>query len=925
MVQAMDGTDSFKFPGRLIQRLSGFSFRHPGWVLSLALLLASLSVSLAWWKLEFHTHRDEMISDKKWCQQNWKGYLKEFGQDDDLVVLALGGTEERKIAALGDIANQFHSQKEHFDRVFWKIDLQELRPRALFYLSSGEIEVIVGHLANMSPLLEFPFAWNLFSLKSLICEAHARIKQMETRQSPSPADMAFLNQFQGILRAARKTLEPGNDYSDPWAGLLPKSGLGMEQLDKPQYLFSKDKSLAVLLARPVQSNPGADPAMKESVALARKILQQARTSFPDIQFGLTGLPVLEADEMAASQSDSARASIVALAGVLLLYFLVFRSWRFPVLTIATLCLGTLLALGWLTLTIGHLNLLSATFAVMLIGLGDYGVLWVTSYAANLKKGMSAEEAMRFTARESGPGILTAAGTSSLAFFATMMADFKAVAEMGWIAGWGILFCALSCFTALPAMLAYCSLEKLAKRRHGVVDSNPETLPFPRPESHEMPWFHRYPKITVAAGALAFFVLAIPAWKTHYDHNLLSLQSPKLESVSWEKVLLTKMPSATWHAVTFTATRFEALEWKKKLELLPEVCQVTEIASLLPGDQDIKKSRLGEIQHRLRLLPSRGARPGHAPPDLAGIHHEITALQEKLKQGEPADQDWQNPIRVELAQLFTHFEKMGPTAAIRMKHFEESLTSDLIENLHQLKNAAHPLPIQVEDIPKEIRERYLSANGQWLLRVFARENLWEYSHLKQFVEKVQSVDTRATGKPFTTLEGLQGMRSGFQKAGLYALGAILIVLFWDFRKGSLVCLTLLPLALGAVSTLGILVLAGIHLNPANMIGFPILAGVGIDNAVHVVHDRLSFRSRGAYRLKGETFKGIFVAGLTTILGFGALTGSNHVGLASLGFLLGVGVTLCMTYSVIWLPAVLQLTSPKTKVSATTETPISQKAA
>ena len=49
------------------------------------------------------------------------------------------------------------------------------------------------------------------------------------------------------------------------------------------------------------------------------------------------------------------------------------------LTVATLLVGTAWAMGWLTLTVGHLNILSATFAVMLIGMGDYGVLWVMRY------------------------------------------------------------------------------------------------------------------------------------------------------------------------------------------------------------------------------------------------------------------------------------------------------------------------------------------------------------------------------------------------------------------------------------------------------------------------------------------------------------------------------------------------------------------
>ena len=93
---------------------------------------------------------------------------------------------------------------------------------------------------------------------------------------------------------------------------------------------------------------------------------------------------------------------------------------------------------------GHLNILSATFAVMLIGLGDYGVLWVAQYDEAPQRGESVEEAMRQTAEHAGPSIVTAAATTGLAFFAIMLADFKAVAELGWIAGSGMLLCAASC-------------------------------------------------------------------------------------------------------------------------------------------------------------------------------------------------------------------------------------------------------------------------------------------------------------------------------------------------------------------------------------------------------------------------------------------------------------------------------------------------
>src|SRR5205814_9915262 len=124
--------------------------------------------------------------------------------------------------------------------------------------------------------------------------------------------------------------------------------------------------------------------------------------------------------MVASQQDTNVASWLALAGVALLYLLVFRSFRYPAMTVATLLVGTAWAMGWLTLTVGHLNILSATFAVMLIGMGDYGVLWVTRYEEARANGMDVFTAMRDTASSVGSGILTAATTTALALYAAML-------------------------------------------------------------------------------------------------------------------------------------------------------------------------------------------------------------------------------------------------------------------------------------------------------------------------------------------------------------------------------------------------------------------------------------------------------------------------------------------------------------------------
>src|SRR5207253_7342964 len=114
--------------------------------------------------------------------------------------------------------------------------------------------------------------------------------------------------------------------------------------------------------------------------------------------------------------------------------------------------GTAWAMGWLTLTVGHLNILSATFAVMLIGMGDYGVLWVMRYESARRRGADVRTALLHTTTHVAIGNLTAATTLALAFFAATLADFQGVAELGWIAGCGVFLCALACFTVLPALL-----------------------------------------------------------------------------------------------------------------------------------------------------------------------------------------------------------------------------------------------------------------------------------------------------------------------------------------------------------------------------------------------------------------------------------------------------------------------------------------
>jgi hopanoid biosynthesis associated RND transporter like protein HpnN len=630
------------------------------------------------------------------------------------------------------------------------------------------------------------------------------------------------------------------------------------------------------------------------------------------------LPVLENDEMLASQADSGRASWLALAGVALLYLVVYRGLRYPFMTVATLVVGTIWAFGWLTLTVGHLNILSAAFAVMLIGMGDYGVLWVTRYDEERRGGAAPDAATRLTALHVGPSILTAALTTALAFFAAMLADLRAVAELGWIAGSGVLLCALACFLVMPALLAV--LEVRANKPASILSFAARI----EAERAWLPSLVQRPIWVLGAGVACTLALAAAATQIRYDHNLLHLQAPGLDSVRWQHELVQSAAGDCWHAVTMTATPEEALALKAVFEQLPTVSRVVEVASLVPRDQERKLEQLSDIQQRLRRLPKRGTVIEHAEPALGDVRDAGQRLLQSL--GRLPTTPLVLELRDHVQELLGLMRALEPASAqAKLQAFQRRMTGDLIEDLHRLRDAATPAPIQTTDLPACLRERYLGQSGKWLLHVFAKDSLWDFEALERFVADVKAADPETCGRPFSTLAGLKAMRDGFLWAGLYALLAMLLVLWLDFGAIKPIAVVLFPLALGMTASLGILALCGVSLNPANMIAIPLILGVGADNGVHVLHDFRDRDRRHGYRLGSATGRGIMIAALTTILGFGTLMLAQHRGLASLGLFLALGVTCCMLAALVVLPALLHIISARRLPAAATALPAQRRAA
>jgi hopanoid biosynthesis associated RND transporter like protein HpnN len=896
------GREEETIVSRLIVAVVGLAGRFPRTTLAVTLALCGLSLYACANYLTFRTQRDDLVSPKKDYQERWQQYVNEFGDDDDMVVVVQGRDRPTMERALEALAVEVQKQPALFDRLFYKVDLRHLRNRALLFLPADQIRQIQDNLRSMDMLLNPPFianldplfGWKSLTLGHLLNEAEQRALARAGEKTLRPGDEQLFTQLASVCSTAEAVLRDPDRYQSPWGSIQPASGQ-KDLLAEPQYFFSGDGTLAFLLVRPVKDH-GTFTMAQKSIAAMRDIVADVGGRFRGLQVGLTGLPVLENDETAASQDDSGTASWLSLAGVILVYLVVFRSPRYPLLSVGALLVAMGWAMGWLTLTVGHLNILSATFAAMLIGMGDYGVLLVTRYEQERGAGADVHAALRATAAGVGPSIFTGATTTAIAFFVAMLADFQAVAELGWIAGCGVYFCVLAVFTVLPAALC------LTDRR-----PRPEPVTIPvHPGGLWLPRLLGRPRWVVGLGLGVTAVMAVCATRVTYDHNLLHLQAQSLDSVQWELKLIDHTEGASWHTLSYTSTQEEALELKHRFEKLPVVQRVVTAADMVPLEQDRKLEQLRDIQARLRRLPPRRALLAHAPPNPADLKARLARLEASLAAG-PGPSPLTARLAASLRGLQGQLDVLVPAeAARRLLRLEQLMTRDLAEDLYRLREVSTPEPITVADLPPSLRERYLGKNGKWLLQVFGNESLWEFAPLKQFVEQVRAVDPDATGKPFSTLEGLIAMKKGFEMAGWYALAAMAIVLLLDLRNLWHTVLALAPLALGIVCAVGVLGLLGLPLNPANMLAFPLILGVGADNGVLIIKDYRQQRRR-LYNLSLPMGRGVLVVALTTILGFGSLMISRHRGLASLGLVLIIGVSCCMVTALVFLPAVLRLLS------------------
>jgi hopanoid biosynthesis associated RND transporter like protein HpnN len=717
----------------------------------------------------------------------------------------------------------------------------------------------------------------------------------EKNQKELP-DLSLLN---ASLQGLSVSLEGKQPQNSLFTGFFPKE---LSDLEGAGYFFTENDQFLLFLVTP-KGNGYA--SRSKDLALLREMVHRVKTRYPGLQAGVTGPDALEADEMSSSMKDITLATWLSLAGQMALLILFLRSLRRTLVEGFVLILGLCWTFGLVTLIVGHLNLLSLIFAPLMLGLTiDYGIHWFCRLEEEeAAGGHGSTEVLACTFRRSAPGIVYAGLAAVVSFLPLAFVGFKGLAELGLILTMGILVMLVATLVLVPALVTITENYRPAE----VLEDCP---PRPTPFLH-LHW--RRPGLLVGLGLVITALGAIGLHYVPFDLNPLHLQNPHTESVVWEYKLIQDSKYSTSYGALATATLKELEARTEALKKLPTVSHVESIRSFLPHRVTAKRQILREMLPTLQAIHFSGAPAGPSDPRelaaiLSRINFKVDEAAKNLEKEQAATKEQIEETHRLINKIIPQLQASNPQTA-RLDEYGRYFFSDLRKTWDlfrgYVESGLTAPPPTMADLPQSVRERFISPQGTYLIRVFPSEDTWNFGPLKRFVKSLWSVDPNAVGDPVLLYTFTLGFRNSILWSAGMALLAIAVMLVLLFRSLKMAMLALIPLVVGTGLTIILMWLLKLPFNQANVLFVPLILGEGIEFGIIILARWQLEASARAITLPASTAKGVALAALTTTVGFGSLMVSGHQGTFSLGLLATVGSLSVLLASLSILPAFLRL--------------------
>jgi len=887
---------------RLLRVLAGAVCRHPKWFVYPQFVLFALCVyytAFSSHHLVMDMDRDNLVGSDKKYHQVFMNYRKEFPGEDELAVVVESDDHERNRQFVERLAARLELETNLFTDIFYKGDMKALGPKALLFAPDQDLADLRDQLGLYRPFIQkFTEATNLDSLFNLINQQFRTSKREENAQNK--ALVKAIPALERIVVQANAALStPGIPVSPGVTALFG----GDEEVERAAYITFAEGRLYLVTAR-----AKSDDLSAQAVRRMRQLMEETVFEVPGLNVGLTGEPVLDYDEMEQSKHDAILASIVSLVVSSLIFGYAYREAGRPLKTVLCLIIGLGYSMAFTTLAVGHLNILTITFAPILIGLAiDFGIHFITRYEEETRHGRSEAEAVDKAMVFTGQGIVTGAMTTAGAFLAMGLTNFKGIQEMGIISGGGLVLCLAPMMTMLPVLL-------MGGRRQPARSPQPIAAAEAKRARIEEKWLRRPVWVMAATGVLCA-AAATQFGKVYFDYNLLNMQSKGLASVVYEKKLLFSGESILYAALVADDLR-QARQFELAAKTRSSVASVDgddkgqSIYDILTSDASAKLETVRGIKKDVSEF--HFAPVDCRPVDTNGLGatlwetmgYMVWASDETKKDNPELASQFKSLYRAISAFRVTMFRN-DPAIPRRLEQFQQALFNDIHDTFTALQNQDTSGGLKPQDLPPSLHNRFIGVTGQYRVLVFPKKDIWQRENQEEFIGQLRLVIPReqVTGTPVQLLEYETLLKNSYEQAALYALGAIALMVLFHFRSLFCVLLSLLPVAIGATWMVGLMGGTGIPFNPADIMTLPLIIGIGVTNGIHILNRFAEEQHPGI--LARSTGKAVLVSGLTAMTGFGSLILGRHQGIQSLGLVMSIGIATCMVAGLTFLPALLNL--------------------
>jgi predicted RND superfamily exporter protein len=182
-------------------------------------------------------------------------------------------------------------------------------------------------------------------------------------------------------------------------------------------------------------------------------------------YGVTGEAYVRDAQFNAITDSLNRSLIIAVAACLVLLVIIFRSFRYaiitliPVLLVACWLYGFMYAIGY------HLNMMTATIAAISIGVGiDFSIHYTARFRQELEKSNDKITALFNTSRHTGMALFGTAISTALGFAVIIFAPMPMFSAFGLLTAMMIVLSFLMALFALPGLLMLFTPASLPRKR-----------------------------------------------------------------------------------------------------------------------------------------------------------------------------------------------------------------------------------------------------------------------------------------------------------------------------------------------------------------------------------------------------------------------------------------------------------------------------